>query len=470
MNSLPRVLVLTATIAASALVPVIASASVVPHVAVSSIGVQSSPAGSHVGTIGFTLGNVAANGSGLTSGRKIGHCVDLSRGARIGSDDTLRAGTEVDLRTGDPAGILSSGTSDTRVGAVKWLLLSSLAHGRGGDAAAAHQLAIWSLVNPSTRPPAVTFADPASSSLASELARAAAEHGASALRDPALASGDVGTSSCAGTSRTVTLTGAAFTHARVTVSSGNATIGGSSTFETDLGASGAATFELLGTTPGDVTLSAQVVNATMVVVDTTASDGTRGQNFAYLELAEGLRTLTVRFSDCSAPPVAALPASPAPPAAAPSTPAAPTAAPAAPARHAIRGHARRARVARIGVTKVADTATVEAGNEVRYTITVRSTGTGVARGVRVCDRLPASMSYIRANGARFLQGMACWELKPIAPGATVTLKLTAKADLTASGPATNRIVVTADNADTREAKATVEITAGQTGRAGGVTA
>ena len=49
------------------------------------------------------------------------------------------------------------------------------------------------------------------------------------------------------------------------------------------------------------------------------------------------------------------------------------------------------------IDKQADTATVSAGGLAGYQITVRNRGRTVARNLRVCDRIPRRMTFVRAD-------------------------------------------------------------------------
>ena len=70
------------------------------------------------------------------------------------------------------------------------------------------------------------------------------------------------------------------------------------------------------------------------------------------------------------------------------------------------------------VGKVAKSATIRDGQVVDFVITVRNAGRTPATNVRVCDRLPNGLMFVRAKGARFVGGDACWTIRQLRPGQT----------------------------------------------------
>ena len=72
---------------------------------------------------------------------------------------------------------------------------------------------------------------------------------------------------------------------------------------------------------------------------------------------------------------------------------------------------------RLVITKKANRKQIRGAGQVEFTLTVRNKGRGVARSVRVCDRLPAGMELVRAPGARRTNGQLCWEIAALQPGA-----------------------------------------------------
>jgi uncharacterized repeat protein (TIGR01451 family) len=93
--------------------------------------------------------------------------------------------------------------------------------------------------------------------------------------------------------------------------------------------------------------------------------------------------------------------------------------------------------AKLSIRKRSTRASVASGRTVRFQITVRSLGRIAALDVRVCDRLPSGLTYVRAAGAR------------LAPGAVRRFSITARADLLVGGNARRiRNVATADASNT----------------------
>lgn len=127
---------------------------------------------------------------------------------------------------------------------------------------------------------------------------------------------------------------------------------------------------------------------------------------------------------------------------------------------------------RLVPSKTADRRTVRAGGLVRFTIAVRVAGPGDARALRVCDRLPAGLSYRSAPGARMRRGSACWSRGRVAAGRTLRFALTARVARTARpGTLANSAVAVGANVRAAvRAQARVEVLpAARSGRGGGVT-
>ena len=62
----------------------------------------------------------------------------------------------------------------------------------------------------------------------------------------------------------------------------------------------------------------------------------------------------------------------------------------------------------------------------RYQLVVKATG-GTAQDVRVCDKLPANMTYLSLGNATLDNGKACWYVGDLT--GSLTLTLTAKVDV-----------------------------------------
>jgi uncharacterized repeat protein (TIGR01451 family) len=68
------------------------------------------------------------------------------------------------------------------------------------------------------------------------------------------------------------------------------------------------------------------------------------------------------------------------------------------------------------VSKVAADRVVRSGDTVAFLIAVRNRGRGAAANVTVCDRLPHGLVFVRARGARFVNGDACWRIERLPSG------------------------------------------------------
>jgi len=127
---------------------------------------------------------------------------------------------------------------------------------------------------------------------------------------------------------------------------------------------------------------------------------------------------------------------------------------------------------KLTIRKTVSAQRVAAGQRLIYWITVTNTGTGDATSVRICDRLPARLSYLRTPGARFIKGNACWTRAKIAKGKATTVRLEARVAGDAPGGVriTNVAVVTSSAARARIAQATVAVRGSRVVRRGaGVT-
>jgi uncharacterized repeat protein (TIGR01451 family)/fimbrial isopeptide formation D2 family protein len=121
------------------------------------------------------------------------------------------------------------------------------------------------------------------------------------------------------------------------------------------------------------------------------------------------------------------------------------------------------------LTKTAARKVVPGGKKVGFTITLRN-GAAALTDAKVCDRLPAALVFVKAAGARYVNGEACWTKKFVAARQTVRLHLTARAVKGySSRQARNVATAEADNASRRSAAATVRVKPAFAGKPGGVT-
>ena len=118
--------------------------------------------------------------------------------------------------------------------------------------------------------------------------------------------------------------------------------------------------------------------------------------------------------------------------------------------------------ARLTIRKTVSARRVAAGQRLVYWVTVTNTGSGTARGLRTCDRLPARLTYLRTPGARFVKGDACWSRARLAAGRSVTYRFEARVarDAPAGVRITNVALVTATGLSTRRARVGVTVRRG----------
>ena len=104
--------------------------------------------------------------------------------------------------------------------------------------------------------------------------------------------------------------------------------------------------------------------------------------------------------------------------------------------------------------KSADRRVAAAGQQVRYTLTVRA-GRNAARDVRLCDTLPRGLRLVRTKGATVRDGRPCWRWSRIRARARRTVTLVAQVRPGARPSLRNRAGVRASNAATRNTTATI---------------
>lgn len=137
--------------------------------------------------------------------------------------------------------------------------------------------------------------------------------------------------------------------------------------------------------------------------------------------------------------------------------------------HAVKGvHVKDPR-ATYSLTKTASRKVVAGGKKVGFKITLRN-GAAALVDAKVCDRLPAALVFVKAPGARYVNGEACWTKNYVAAHKVVRLHLTARAVMGyKSRRARNHATARAANAVRRAAAATVRIKPAFAGEPGGVT-
>jgi fimbrial isopeptide formation D2 family protein/uncharacterized repeat protein (TIGR01451 family) len=138
--------------------------------------------------------------------------------------------------------------------------------------------------------------------------------------------------------------------------------------------------------------------------------------------------------------------------------------------HAVKAVKAMAGKASFTLAKKASRAVVAGGKKVGFTITLHNGATALTEA-KVCDRLPAALVFVKAAGATFVDGEACWREHYVAPHKVLRLHLMARAvkGYTARR-AKNLASASAANAKgTRKASATVRIKPAFGGAPGGVT-
>lgn len=124
----------------------------------------------------------------------------------------------------------------------------------------------------------------------------------------------------------------------------------------------------------------------------------------------------------------------------------------------------------VRISKRAARSSVQAGNTVRFTVTVRNP-TRVATGrAEVCDRMPSGLVMVSVRGAKVTRkgGQHCWTVPALKPGQSKRYTVTARALKGAKGTQTNRVSLKGDSVQTASARASVRVRAVPV-RAGGVT-
>jgi uncharacterized repeat protein (TIGR01451 family) len=119
------------------------------------------------------------------------------------------------------------------------------------------------------------------------------------------------------------------------------------------------------------------------------------------------------------------------------------------------------------VTKVASSASVQAGSTVNYRIRVSNPSRGTARDVRVCDRLPSGLSFVSSSPrARRSGSQRCWTVDSLAAGKSRAFRVTVRAARGTSGRKVNRATVSAAGVRPATARRPVVVRGGQAGVTG----
>jgi uncharacterized repeat protein (TIGR01451 family) len=264
-----------------------------------------SPALAGHGGFGLYHFDVTAVNSGdsfafpFLTGSKIGHCVEATVLAN-NSTATLRTDTDLSLSNSDPANTIGSGLT-TGAQRVEWILLDSYRSSPGdatGVQGAAHQSAIWHLTNPSS-PGTINITgssanELAAASLSAKLISDSQANYASVANVADLSiDGGADAQTCAGTSRTVTVTGSPFTDATLTLAGPGHFHTGGATTTVSLGATGKAQVQVDSTGAGQIDVTASIRIATMVQADNGGN-----QDYVYLEFQTVSKKVSLVFTNC----------------------------------------------------------------------------------------------------------------------------------------------------------------------------
>jgi uncharacterized repeat protein (TIGR01451 family) len=250
------------------------------------------PAGqSGYGQYAFTVSGVPAGAPAeFRNGPKVGHCVQKTVGSGTAANSSLRSDP-------DWAPPLSGETAAER-DQIKWLLLSSLRSTTNAERSA-HQNAVWY----------ITDSDPLVRPGAQELYDAAVLGAANANQTASVTAN--GADTCAGQTRTITVTGTAY-------GTGDLDIAGDGQFLPSAGvvvsADGkhadltlddraAITVTVMGNVAGTLTVDGEVDESTMVQAhrdypNTPGGSSPDRQDFAYVEFERKPISVTLNFLDC----------------------------------------------------------------------------------------------------------------------------------------------------------------------------
>jgi uncharacterized repeat protein (TIGR01451 family) len=116
--------------------------------------------------------------------------------------------------------------------------------------------------------------------------------------------------------------------------------------------------------------------------------------------------------------------------------------------------------AAIDVAKVADDDSVSAGEQIGFTVTLRNTGEGEAKGITFTDALPAGLTWAispASAGWSIADGMLVFAPATMAAGASTSVHVTATTDKEDCGTVTNTASVTTSNDGSDGDTATVEV-------------
>jgi uncharacterized repeat protein (TIGR01451 family) len=119
------------------------------------------------------------------------------------------------------------------------------------------------------------------------------------------------------------------------------------------------------------------------------------------------------------------------------------------------------------ISKTVSSSTVRAGETFSYRIVVRNPSKGTARDVRVCDRLPSGLSFVRsAPSSRRSGSQRCWTIGSLAAGKSRSFRMTVRAASGASGNKVNRATLSSPDIKPATARRPVRVVGGLPGVTG----
>jgi uncharacterized repeat protein (TIGR01451 family) len=113
---------------------------------------------------------------------------------------------------------------------------------------------------------------------------------------------------------------------------------------------------------------------------------------------------------------------------------------------------------KLALKKTGKPATVEAGNSLRYTLTVSNVGKATARDLEVCDTLPSGVTVTSTGGGKLADGVVCWTVGNLAKGKKRQFSLVVKVDVTQRSKLKNNAVATSSNAPSARAASSTSVT------------
>jgi uncharacterized repeat protein (TIGR01451 family) len=127
----------------------------------------------------------------------------------------------------------------------------------------------------------------------------------------------------------------------------------------------------------------------------------------------------------------------------------------------------RVRKVALKVTKVASSASVQAGSTLNYRIRVRNPSKGEARNVKVCDRLPSGLRFVSSSPkAKRSGGQRCWTIKSLKAGKSRTYRVTVRTAKGANGRKVNRASISSPSIKPAIARRPVQVRGAQPGVTG----